>query len=65
MAISPEEDERQRQLAESGRYERAGGGTVCDECGRLFYDHQYDEKILGYDDRPFLKVICGGRRVKL
>lgn len=46
-------------------YDRAGGGTVCETCGKLYYDHPYDMGVLGYDDRPFLKIICGGRRVKL
>lgn len=58
-------DADKNKQADQVTYDRAGGGTVCEICGKLYYDHPYDMDVLGYDDRPFLKIICGGRRVKL
>lgn len=44
---------------------RASGECICDECGDFYRRHPSDKKNLGYDDQPYLRVLCGGQRVKL
>ena len=44
---------------------RASGDCICEECGDSYYHHPRDMKNLGYDNQPFLRVLCGGQRVKL
>jgi len=39
--------------------ERAGGGSVCSECGKTYADHP------GHPAFPWLTALCGGRNVKL
>lgn len=43
---------------------RASGDSICDDCGKLYFDHPYtdDRDYLG---RPFLKQLCNGQVVKL
>lgn len=38
---------------------RAGGGVVCDLCGKQFYDHPRVKEL------PFLTKLCDGTLVKL
>lgn len=45
--------------------ERCDGHMICDRCGQSYYDHPPDWRVIGYDDVPFLQVLCDGRRVKL
>lgn len=45
-------------------YGRAAGDEVC-SCGHPYREHAHDDKVLGYDQKPFLRVLCDGRRVKL
>jgi len=44
---------------------RAGGDCVCDECGKLYYDHPMDYENLDFNGGPFLHILCSGERVKL
>ena len=44
---------------------RASGDVVCDECGDTYYHHPSDMKQLDNEGRPFLRVACDGRRLKL
>lgn len=43
---------------------RASGDKIC-TCGRKYYDHPMDEKVLDYAGQPFLHILCNGDRVKL
>lgn len=45
--------------------ERAHGECLCDVCGKEFFAHPMDWRLIGYGDVPFLNVLCDGRRVKL
>lgn len=45
--------------------ERCSGQVICEECGQLYYAHPMDWRVVGYNDEPFLNVLCDGRRVKL
>jgi hypothetical protein len=44
---------------------RACGDTVCDTCGKKYYDHPMDTEQLSYDGHPFLHIGCDGTRLKL
>ena len=44
--------------------ERASGQCLC-MCGRQYAEHPTDWRVVGYNNRPFLNVLCDGRRVKL
>ena len=58
---------RQRAL-ESGMDKdilRASGDVVCEECGDTYNHHPSDMKQLDNEGRPFLRVACDGRRLKL
>lgn len=44
---------------------RCDGRMLCERCGQDYYSHPMDWRVPGYDDRPFLHVLCDGRRVKL
>lgn len=43
----------------------ASGSCICAVCGHEYREHPLDPRILGYDDRPYLNVLCCGSRVKL
>ena len=45
--------------------ERASGSVICDRCGLIYGAHPLDWRVVGYAHRPFLNVLCDGRRVKL
>lgn len=45
--------------------ERADGSMECEVCGKLYFDHPSDWRVIGYGNVPFLTVLCDGRRVKL
>ena len=51
-------------LSEDGS-DRAAGDCLCDRCGHEFREHPEDWRVIGYGDRPFLNILCNGRRVKL
>ena len=44
---------------------RASGGVICEECGDTYRHHPSDMKQLDSEGRPFLRVACDGRRLKL
>ena len=44
--------------------EHACGDCLCD-CGREYFAHPMDWRMIGYGNVPFLNVLCDGRRVKL
>jgi hypothetical protein len=44
---------------------RCSGAMTCPICWRTYYDHPLDWRVLGYNSRAFLNVLCDGRRVKL
>jgi hypothetical protein len=44
---------------------RAGGGVVCESCGRTYYRHPLDPRYVDQDGNRFLNVTCDGRMVKL
>jgi len=54
-----------KQVQGSPDFTRASGKSQCSECGKLYLDHPEDFGCLGYDNRPFLHVLCNGKRVKL
>jgi len=51
--------------ADPDSFIRASGDCVCEVCGDQYRHHPHDMKQLGYNDEPFLRVLCNGRRVKL
>lgn len=50
---------------EDFEYERAGGGCVCEDCGKTYRDHPDDLDHPSYDGMPGLVRLCDGRLVKL
>jgi hypothetical protein len=52
---------------EEDSYTRAGGDTICESCGLTYWDHPDEPNsfVLSSDNKPFLKVLCNGQRVKL
>lgn len=49
---------------------RASGDCICPTCGKAYWRHPHDERVLGLEDhngirQPFLHVLCEGLRVKL
>lgn len=46
-------------------FERASHLCICEICGKLYIEHELYKEILSYDDKPFLRVLCDGRLVKL
>jgi len=50
--------ELDEEMAEP-KYVRAGGGSVCDSCGKAYYDHPQ------HGEFPFLNTLCDGTVVKL
>ena len=46
-------------------FRRVSGDCICESCGKVYYDHQYDMDEVDYNGRPFLIVLCNGERVKL
>jgi len=54
-----------KQIQGEPDYARASGKSLCEECSKLYIDHPEDFGCLGYDNRPFLHVLCDGSRVKL
>lgn len=44
---------------------RTSGDVVCEECGDTYRHHPSDMKQLDSEGRPFLRVGCDGRRLKL
>lgn len=50
---------------EDGHWSRASGECTCEVCGREYREHPMDWRIIEYGNRPFLNVLCDGRRVKL
>lgn len=54
-----------REVFKPEDFIRASGDVVCDECGDSYYHHPCDMKQLDNEDRPFLRVACDGRRLKL
>jgi len=51
-------------LREPGFF-RASADCVCPDCGKLYREHPHDKENLSYDDRPWLRILCNGERVKL
>lgn len=47
------------RIAESIPYERAGGDVVCLKCGIEYVEHPLAPEA------EWLRIICGGKRVKL
>jgi len=45
--------------ADEPEYIRAGGGVVCEACGKTYYDHPQ------HNEFSFLNVLCDGTVVKL
>ena len=39
--------------------------SECSVCGKLYCQHPFDWRVIGYGNVPFLNVLCDGRRVKL
>jgi hypothetical protein len=44
---------------------RASGDVFCEVCDKKYYDHPMDKEQLDHEDRPFLRIDCTGRRLKL
>lgn len=44
---------------------RCGGDCVCEECGKIYYDHPYIANSVDWEGRPFLHLICNGTIAKL
>ena len=45
--------------------ERTSGDMLCEQCGREYFVHPLDWRLIEYGNVPFLNVLCDGRRVKL
>jgi hypothetical protein len=62
LGCAPElmpEDERERVYGETQDWQRTSGGCICNDCGKLYYDHR---SVLG---ALWLTRLCDGRFVKL
>ena len=46
-------------------FHHASGDAVCADCQRPYRRHPQDLAKLSYDGKPFLRVLCDQRRVKL
>jgi len=46
-------------------YYRTSGDCLCKICNKEYWRHPMDMFDLGYDNTPFLHVLCDGTRVKL
>lgn len=44
---------------------RTSGKVICEVCGQDYFHHPMDWRVIGYENRPFLNIICDGGRVKL
>lgn len=44
---------------------RASGECICEACGKEYWKHPSDMENLGWNDEPFLRVLCNNDRVKL
>ena len=51
-------------MADPPDFRRAGGGVVCQLCGREYRRHA-DSEHRDFNDDPFLKRLCNGELVKL
>ena len=45
--------------------ERCSGEMVCERCGEKYYHHPLDWRLIEHGKKPYLNVLCDGRRVKL
>ncbi len=45
--------------------DRVSGECICNICKQKYYDHPLDWRIIGYNNIPFLNILCDGTRVKL
>jgi hypothetical protein len=43
---------------------RAGGDVPCEICGKLYYDHEMDDRHVGNDGTRIFHLICDGSLVK-
>ena len=46
-------------------FETASGLCVCEECGKLYFDHPMAEEHLSWQGLPWLNRLCDGTLVKL
>lgn len=51
--------------AEEPKYTRAGSETICATCSEPYWKHPHDPHVLGFEGKPFLRVLCDTTRVKL
>ncbi len=61
-------DDRKRPLSEreiSMRMVRVSGDCVCPQCGKTYYKHEYEKRVMGWENRPYLKWLCNGILGKL
>ncbi len=47
------------------KFVSASGESICKACCRKYYAHPPDLDTLDNQNRPFLKILCNGLRVKL
>jgi hypothetical protein len=45
--------------------DRAAGDVICETCKQPYNRHPLDWRETGYEGRPYLNILCDGRRVKL
>ena len=43
----------------------ACGDAICKTCGLDYYHHPKDKQITSFDNKPYLRILCNGDRVKL
>jgi hypothetical protein len=56
-------DDWQRDLTEEEicrRLHRVGGDCICEVCGKPYYDHADEIRVLDWDGYPYLKRLCFG-----
>lgn len=47
------------------RFQRVSGECLCEKCGKTYFKHEFEKRVLGWEDRPFLNWLCNGVLGKL
>ena len=61
-------DNRERELSDREidlRMMRVNGDIKCEICGKPYYLHDMEMRVIGWQDKPFLHWLCNGILGKL